>query len=174
RGFGQGLELKSAVAVREVGETEKAEPNRDRPGEGPEDPRLVIGPGMPGQEFFGFFAAIAAKIGVQQIDHRPEMTPLFDIDLEEVAQIVERRAGEAKPALLLDRGRLGVALRHNQPAQARPMLARTLLPYRLAHRTAKTDASVRHRIGEKDPPAIFWHGDVTIARPTRLLRRRFR
>jgi hypothetical protein len=35
---------------------------------------------------------------------------LLDVDLEEIPQVVERRRGEAEVALLLDRGRLGVAL----------------------------------------------------------------
>ena len=49
------------------------------------------------------------------------------------------------------------------------MLARHLLPHRLAHRIAKADAPIGHRIGEKDPPAVFRHGDVAIARPTVLV-----
>ena len=35
-----------------------------------------------------------------------------------------------------------------------------------AHRIAKTDAPIGHRVGEKDPPPVFRHGDVAIARPT--------
>src|SRR5436190_6215991 len=97
------------------------------------------------------------------------MPSLFDIDLEEVAQIVERGTGIAEPALLLDRGRLGVALGHDQPAQCRAMLARDLLPYRLADRIAKTDAPIGYRIGEKDPPTVFRHRDVAIASPTVLV-----
>jgi len=37
------------------------------------------------------------------------MAAFLDIDLEQIAQIVERRAGLAEAALLLDRGGLGVA-----------------------------------------------------------------
>ena len=169
RALGEALQLKPAVAVGEIGEHEKAEPIGDRLVEGPENPRLVVVSRMARQQLLGFFAAVAAKIGVQQIDHRPEMPAFFDIDLEEVAQIVERGTGAAEPALLLDRGRLGVALRHDQPAQARPMLARHLLPHRLADRIAKTDAPIGHRVGEKDPPPVFRHGDVAIARPAVLV-----
>ena len=97
------------------------------------------------------------------------MPSFFDIDLEKVAQIVERGTGVAEPALLLDRGRLGIALGHDQPAQARPMLARHLLPHRLAHRIPKTDASIWHRIREKDAPTVFWQSDVAVARPPALV-----
>src|SRR5260370_33276527 len=97
------------------------------------------------------------------------MQGLFHMDLEGIAQSGARGTGFAEPALLLDRGRLRVALRHDEPAQARAMLARHLLPYRLADRIAKADAPIRHRVGEKDPPTVFRHGDVAIARPTLLL-----
>jgi len=41
------------------------------------------------------------------------MAAFLDIDLEEVAQIVERGAGVTEQSLLLDRSRLGVALGHD-------------------------------------------------------------
>src|ERR1700724_237908 len=93
------------------------------------------------------------------------MAPLLDVDLEEVAQVVERWAGLTEQPLLLDRGRLGVALGYNQPAQGRAMLARNLLPHRLAQCIAKTDPAVGHRLCEKDPPPVIRHLDHAIARP---------
>src|ERR1700692_3932846 len=63
-----------------------------------------------------FLAALAAEIFLQQVDHRPEMAAFLDIDLEQVAQVVERGRGLAEITLLLDRGRLGVALDHDQAA----------------------------------------------------------
>ena len=45
------------------------------------------------------------------------MAAFFDIDLEQVAQIVERRAGQSEMALLFDRCRLRVALGDDDPAQ---------------------------------------------------------
>jgi hypothetical protein len=39
------------------------------------------------------------------------VAPLLDVHLEEVPQVVQRRAGLAEPPLLLDRGGLGVGLR---------------------------------------------------------------
>ena len=56
------------------------------------------------------------------------MAPFLDIDLEDVAQVVERGRGQAEHALLLHRGGLGIALGDDQPAQGRAVLARHLLP----------------------------------------------
>ena len=52
------------------------------------------------KQSIGFVAAIPTKKAMQQIDHGPKVTAFFDVDLEEVAQVVERRAGPAKVALL--------------------------------------------------------------------------
>ena len=119
------------------------------------------------EQFLGLLAAVAAEIGVQQIDHRPEMPAFLDIDLKEVAQIVERRTGVAQEALLLDRGGLGVALGHDQPPQGRTVLARHLLPDRFATAVAKADPAVRHLVGEKDAPPVIRHLDPAKARPAR-------
>src|SRR5437660_546736 len=97
------------------------------------------------------------------------MPSLFDIDLEEVAQVVKRRAGKPEPTLLLDRSGFGIAMGHDQSAQARAMLARHLLPHRLANCVAKTDPPVGHRVGEKNSPPVFRHRDVAVAGPTALV-----
>ena len=117
------------------------------------------------QHGFRLFPAIAAEMGMQQIDHRPQMTPLFDIDLKQIAQIVERRAGQAEKALLLDRCRFGIALGDDQAAQRAAMFARDFLPHGLALVFAKGDFPVRIGIGEKNPPAIFRHLDVAEISP---------
>src|SRR5258708_10712223 len=98
--LGQALELELAVAVGEIGEHEEAEPVAHRLVEGAEDARLVGVAGMAAQQLLRLLAPFAAEIGVQEIDHRPEMAALLDIDLEEVAQIVKRRAAMAQQALL--------------------------------------------------------------------------
>ncbi len=79
------------------------------------------------------------------------MAAFFHVDLEKAAQIVERRAGVAEQALLLDRGGLGVALRDDQAAQGRAMLARHLLPDGLAEEIAEADLALGHRVGEENP-----------------------
>src|SRR3981081_4612758 len=68
-------------------------------------------------------------------------------------------------ALLLDRRRLGIALRPDQAAQSRTVLAGNLLPRRLAHGVAEADLALGDRVGEKDPPAVIRHSDFSIMRP---------
>ena len=67
------------------------------------------------------------------------MAAFLDIDLEQVAHVVERGRGLAEMALLLDRGRLGVALDHDQAAQHGAMFAGHFLPGRLAVMLAERD-----------------------------------
>ena len=102
-------------------------------------------------------AAVAAEIFLQEIDHRPEMAAFLDIDLEHVAHVVERRRGLAEMALLLDRGRLGVALDDDQPAQHGAVFARHLLPDRLAQVLAERNLPALFLRREQDAPAVFRH-----------------
>src|SRR6266498_413794 len=71
-------------------------------------------------------------VGRAAAPHRPQVPALLHVHLEEVAQVVDARAGVAEVALLLDRRWLGVALHHHQPAQRVAELAGDLLPDRLA------------------------------------------
>src|SRR6266851_504453 len=80
--LGEALQLELAVAVGEIGEHEERQPVADRLVEGAEDARLVGIAGMARQQLLRLLAPVAAEIGVQQIDHRPEMAALLDIDLE--------------------------------------------------------------------------------------------
>ena len=80
------------------------------------------------QERLRLLAAVAAEVGVEQVDHRPEVAALLHVDLEEVAEVVERRAGAAEMALLLDRRGLGVALGDDEATEGAAVLARHLLP----------------------------------------------
>src|SRR5439155_9079137 len=83
----------------------------------------------------------------------------------EVAQVIERRAALPQRALLLDRGGLGIALRHDQAAQGGAVLPRYLLPGRLAAMGAEADAAIGLRLGEEDAPAIVRHADMAEIRP---------
>ena len=163
--FGQAFELIAAVAVGEIGEHEEAQPVLDRLVESAENARPVWVAGVARQQFLGFLAAIAAEKGVQYVDHRPQMATFLDIDLEQVAQIVERRAAQTEQALLLDRGGLSVALGYDQPPQGRAVLARHLLPYLLADGVAEADPAIGHRVGEKNAPAVFGHLDHAVFGP---------
>ena len=67
-----------------------------------EDARLVGIARAALQQLLGLLAAVAAEVRVEQVDHRPQVTAFLDVDLEQVAQVVERRRGRAEDALLLD------------------------------------------------------------------------
>ena len=164
-GFGERGELVLAVAVGEVGEHEERQPVRRLLVERAEDAGLVGIAGMALQHGFRLLAPVAAEVGVQQIHHRPEVPALLDIDLEDVAQVVERGAGEAEHALLLDRGGLGIALRHDQAAQRRAVLARHLLPDVLAPVLAEGDLLVGLFRVDEDAPAVIRHLDEAVMRP---------
>src|SRR5438876_8182531 len=94
------------------------------------------------------------------------MTALFDIDLEEIAQVVERRTGQSQMTLLLDRRGLGVALRNDQPAQVGAVLSRHFLPRRLPLVCAEVHLALRLPGSEEDAPTIFGHPDVVEVCPT--------
>ena len=156
----QQLELHLAVAVGEEGEHEQRQPVRRRLVEGAEHARRVLAAGAAAQHVVGLVAAVAAEILVQQIDHRPEMAALLDVDLEQVAHVVERRRGLAEMALLLDRRGLGVALDHDEAAQHGAIFARHVLPHRLADDARRTESCDPPRRRQQDAPAVFRHLDV--------------
>src|SRR5258708_8695297 len=93
------------------------------------------------------------------------MPSLLDVHLEKIAQVVERGTGLAEMPLLLDRRGLGVALRNDQPAQDSAMLARHFAPDRLALVLPKRNLAIRLEIGQKNPPSIVRHLDVSESRP---------
>jgi hypothetical protein len=88
------------------------------------------------------------------------MAAFLDVHLEQVAHVVERRRGLAEMALLLDRGRLGVALDHDQAAQRGAILARHFLPGLLALVHAEVDLAAFLLRGKQNAPAIFGHAHV--------------
>ena len=105
----------------------------------------------------GLLAAVAAEIFLQDVDHRPEVAAFLDIDLEHVAHVVERGRGLAEMALLLDRGRLGVALDDDEAAQHGAIFARHVLPGRLAVMAAERDLAALLLRRQQDAPAVFGH-----------------
>ena len=151
----QRQQLRLAVAVGEHREHEEVEPVLDRLVEGVEDPRLVAVAALAREELLGFVAAVAAEVRVQQVDHRPEVPPLFDVDLKEVAQVVHARAPLPEPPLLLDARRLGVPLRHDQAPQLVAEFAGHFLPDRLPEEVAEADAAIVDRIGQEDAPPVL-------------------
>jgi hypothetical protein len=133
-----------------------------------EDARAVQVTGVAVQQGLGLLAAVAAEVGVQQVDHRPEVTALLDVDLEQVAQVVERGRGLAEAALLLDGRGLGVALDDDEPLQVRAVLPGNLLPGGLALLLAEGDPPVVAALGEEHAPAVLLHGDVAELGPALL------
>ena len=113
----QRRQLVLAVAVGEVGEHEERQPVRRLLVERAEDARVVGVARVALEHLVGLVAAVTPEVAVQQVHHRPQVPALLDVDLEQVAQVVEARRGEAQVALLLHRGRLGVALDDDQAAQ---------------------------------------------------------
>ena len=156
-GFGQCTELELAVAVGEVGEHEEAQPVRRLFIEGLQNARVVLLAGTTLQQRFAFLAAVAAEVLVQQVDHGPQVPAFFDIDLEQVAQVVLAGAGQAQMALLLDRGRLGVALRHDDAAQVGAVFAGDVLPGVFALVVAKVDLAILLGRVQEDAPAVVRH-----------------
>ena len=112
---------------------------------------LSASPERRSEQRFRFLAAVAPEMRVQQIDHRPQVPAFLDVDLEQVAQVVERRAGESEMALLLDRRGLGVALRDDEAAQVRAVLAGDFLPRRLALVRAEVDLAFGLGGRQEDP-----------------------
>src|SRR3989449_4778621 len=163
--LGEARELVLAVAVREVREHEVGEPVERLLVEGAEDARLVRVARPPLERRLRLLAAVPTEVGVEEVHHRPEVSALLDVDLEEVAQVVERGAGAPEVALLLDRGGLGVALRDDEPPQHAAVLTRDVLPDRLALVVAEGNDARGLGLGEEDPPAVLGHADVAELRP---------
>ena len=110
-------------------------------------------------------AAVAAEIFLQDVDHRPQVTAFLDVDLKDVAHVVERRRGLAEMALLLDRGRLGVALDDDEAAQHGAIFARHILPDRLAVVAAERNLAALLLRRQQNAPAVFGHLHVIELRP---------
>src|SRR6266850_74712 len=165
RGLGKTLQLELAVAVGEIAEAEERQPVLDRLVECTEDARLVDVAGVAREQFLGLLASVAAEVGVQYVHHRPEMPSFLDVDLEEIAQIVEGRAGVAEPVLLFDRSGLGIALGDDEAAELRAEFARYLLPHRLAEGVPEADGAIGDGIGQKNAPAVVGHFHRAVMRP---------
>ena len=165
----QRRQLKLAVPVGEVGEHEKGQPVGGRLVERAQDAGIVGVAGMAGEQQVGLVAAVPAEVGVQQVDHGPQMPGLLDVDLEQVAQVVEARRGLAQ----------GGAAARPRPARCRPAprssrrrSARsspgTDRPHRLAQAVAEAHGAVRLGIGQEDAPAVVRHLHVVEVSPAFL------
>ena len=121
--------------------------------------------GVPLQHQLRLFAAVAAEIRVQQIDHRPQVAPFLHVDLVQVAEVIERRAGSPQAALLFHRSRFRVSLGDDEAPQRAAVLARHFLPGRLPQMVSECDRALRAGPGKKNPPAVVRHLHVAEIRP---------
>ena len=117
------------------------------------------------QHLVGLVAAVATEVAVQEVDHGPQVAALLDVDLEQVAHVVERRGGQREVTLLLDRCRLGVALHHDQASQIGSVLTGHLLPHVLTLVVAEGDLAVGLGLGQEDAPPVVGHLDVVEVGP---------
>jgi hypothetical protein len=150
--LGQRAQLEFAVAVGEVGEHEEREPIRRLLVERAEDARIVGVAGASLQQFFRFLPPVATEVAVQQVDHRPQVTAFLDVDLEQVAQVVLRRARESQMTLLLDRTAGSVSpWRHDDPPEVGTVLSGDVLPGRFAQVLAEVDLAFASEGARKMP-----------------------
>src|SRR5262245_37020397 len=163
--FGQRAKPILAVAVGEQRESIKVQPVVARLIEGLQDARLVGVAAAALQQLFGLLTPVASEISVQQIDHRPQMAALLDVNLKQVAQVVKRRAGVSELSLLFDRGRLGVALCDDDATQRIAKFAWNFLIRVFAVVVAEANLRVRGGRRQKDAPAIIGHLYVVVMRP---------
>ena len=168
RRFPERGELVLAVAVGEVGEHEERQPVRRLLVEGAEDTRVVGVAGVTLQHLVSLLPPVSTEVTVQEVDHGPEVASLLDVDLEQVAHVIERGSGQAEGALLFDRGRLGVALDDDQPTEISSVLSWDLLPDILSLVVAESDLAVGFALGEEDAPAVVGHLDMLEVGPTLL------
>src|SRR5580704_8976590 len=102
---------------------------------------------------------------MQEIDHRPQVASFLHVDLKNISQVVEGRAGQAQCLLLFDRGWFGISLRDNNAAQDRTILTGYILPCGLTLVAAKIDPARFITRLQEDAPAILRHSNVTKLRP---------
>ena len=134
--------------------------------EGGENARVIGVAGAPLKQVLCFFASVFPEITMEQVDHRPEMTSFFYVHLKEVAHVVQRGSSFPQQALLFDRCRFGVALRHNNPAKRRTILARNVLPGGLTLMIPEMDLAIVIVGNQKYAPAILGHAYVAEVSPT--------
>ncbi len=100
--FGKRGELHLAVAVGEEGEHEEGQPIGRAFVESAKNAGIIDLPALALEQRLRLLAAVLAEIFDQEINHRPQVAAFLDVDLEEVAHVVEARRCCAQVALLLD------------------------------------------------------------------------
>src|SRR5262249_16242243 len=83
--FRQRRKLILAVTIGKNRKRVEVEPVVARLIEGLKNPWLIRIPATTFEERISFVATVTSKISVQQINHRPQMAPLFDVHLKQIA-----------------------------------------------------------------------------------------
>src|SRR5690606_12829749 len=99
--------------------------------------------------------SISSKVAMEQIHHGPQMATFFDVDLEQVAQVVHGRSSQAQVTLLFDGGRLGVALGHDDATQVGAVLSRSFLPHILAFVFTKVNLALAIKRSKENSPTVL-------------------
>ena len=77
-----------AVPVGEIGKHQVGKPVGSLFVERFQDPGLVGVAGVALQESFRLFPPVPAEVGMEQIDHGPQVASFFNVDLEQVAEVI--------------------------------------------------------------------------------------
>src|SRR5882762_8212826 len=88
------------------------------------------------------------------------MAAFLDVNLENITEVVEGRAGEAEHFLLLNGGGFRVALGDHDAAKNGAIFAGDVLPGGLALVDAEIDLALFVARLQKNAPTIFGHFDV--------------
>src|SRR6185369_3233392 len=141
-GFSQSRQLIFAITIGEHGERIKVEPVITGLIERFQDARFVRVPAAPLEQRISLVAPVASEVSLQQIHHGPEMTSFFNVRLEKIAQVIERRTGVAQLSLLFDGSRLSVSLGDDDAAERIAELTRYFLVSRRSVVITKADFGV--------------------------------
>src|SRR4030095_5512088 len=109
------------------------------------------------EERLRLLAPVTAEMGVEQVDHGPEVAAFLHVDLEEIAGVVEEVTGAPEMAVLRDGGGPGVPLGDDEATEGAAVLARHLLPRGLPLVVAEVDLPSRLGLGEEGGPPVLGH-----------------
>src|SRR5215475_14038788 len=94
------------------------------------------------------------------------MAAFLHVDLEQVTHVVKRGSRLAQVALLLDRGRFGIALNHYKTAQHGAVFTGDIMPCRLAEMAAERNSAILLSGCQQNAPAVFRHPHIVEFSPT--------
>ncbi len=165
--FRQGAKLEFAVPVGKKRKHIERKPVRCGLVKRAENARIIGISGTAREQCFSFLAAVPAEIAVQQVDHSPQVTPLFHVHLKNVPQVVQRRTRHPQHLLLFDRSgfRITLPLRNDDSPQYRAIFTRDFLPGWLTLVNAEIHQALFVARLQENAPAVFRHFHIVKLRP---------